>query len=287
MPYEGRPFTVGEVARATISKVSDLGILNQANSWKTLQAVSLLERNSTYNREVGLRWIKQAEGEHASVASFARHTLQLMSLGAPSELLMASQAASIDEIKHAKMCYGLGSLFLEQEMVPGVLDIENSLGGLSVREIVQSVIQEGCVEETLAAIEAHYREYLAQDPEVKATLKEIAEDETRHAKLAWDTVNWITKKYPEHKSFVEKMFDDQLERQQKILSDLNSAAPSSMCPDQGKDGYLERFGFFVSSDQEKIRQFGMEKIIRPTFESGTENFGSIFDQIMNLDVSHI
>ena len=120
-----------------------------------------------------------------------------MSLGAPSVLLKASQDASIDEIKHAKMCYGLASVFLEQEIAPGAFNVENSLDGLDVKGIIQSFIQEGCVEETLAAIEAHYREYLAKDPGVKATLKEIAEDETRHAKLAWDTVNWITKKYPE------------------------------------------------------------------------------------------
>ena len=58
--------------------------------------------NSTYKQEVGLQWLRQAEEEHASVASFARHTLQLMSFGAPSELLKESQRASVDEIKHAK-----------------------------------------------------------------------------------------------------------------------------------------------------------------------------------------
>ena len=284
---DGRPFTVGGVARVTISEVSNLRISSQESSWNTRQRVSLLENNSTYNYEVGIRWLQQAEGEHASVASFARHTLQLMSLGAPSDLLEASQAASIDEIKHAKMCYGLASSFLEQDMVPGVFDVENSLEGLNVKDIIQSVIQEGCVEETLAAIEAHYREYLAKDPGVKATLKEIAEDETRHAKLAWDTVIWIAKKYPEHKSFAEKTFDDQLERQRNILSDQTSTAPSSMCPDQGKDEYFERFGLLGSNDQDKIRRFGIEKIIRPTFKSGIENFGSIFNRIMNLDVGLI
>ena len=35
--------------------------------------------NTSYDQEIGLRWIESAEAEHASIASFARHTLQLLS----------------------------------------------------------------------------------------------------------------------------------------------------------------------------------------------------------------
>ena len=79
--------------------------------------------NNPNNQAIGRRWLVQAEAEHASVASFARHTLQLMSIGAPSELLVASQKASVDEIKHAKMCYGLASSFLGSDFGPGSLDV--------------------------------------------------------------------------------------------------------------------------------------------------------------------
>ena len=133
------------------------------------QTPSLLE-NNTYNHEIGLQWLQQAEAEHASVASFARHTLQLMSIGAPSELLFASQEASVDEIKHAKMCYGFASSFIGTDMGPGTLDVEESLENLDLKDIIRSVIQEGCIEETLSAIEAHFRAHYAKDAVIKATL---------------------------------------------------------------------------------------------------------------------
>ena len=71
-----------------------------------------MPKNSTIVRTIGLEWLQQAEAEHASIASFARHTLQLMSIGASSELISRSQQASIDEIEHAKMCYGFASKFI-------------------------------------------------------------------------------------------------------------------------------------------------------------------------------
>ena len=174
----GRPFTVGGVSRTTRSENSAIRNSLDAGSWIIDKPVSMLE-NITYNYQIGLEWLQQGEGEHASVASFARHTLQLMSIGAPSELLVRSQSASIDEIKHAKMCYGLASIFLDQNMIPGVFDVENSLESLEIQDIISSVIHEGCIEETLAALEAHFRAEVAQDLTVKATLVEIAYDETK------------------------------------------------------------------------------------------------------------
>ena len=282
---EGRPFKVDGVTRTTRSEVSTFGISKEQASWHMPLSVSMIE-NTTYNYDVGLKWLQQAEGEHASIASFARHTLQLMSIGAPSELLEASQAASIDEIKHAKMCYGIASIFMERDVIPGVLDVDDSLGELELKDIIRSIIQEGCIDETLAAIEAHYRKSLAQDPSVKSTLKEIADDETRHAKLAWDTISWVSKKHPEYMNFIGATFNDQFDNEKQVLRQLFSSE-TSVCPDYGKDEYFHRFGILVPSDQEKVRRFGIEKIIRPTFESGTGQFNSIFDKIIGLNVDFI
>ena len=78
----------------------------------------------------------QANGEHASVASFARHTLQLMAMGAPPTLLMGSQKAAMDEIRHAKMCYGIAQTFLDKDIQPSTLDIDGSVKALSREEII-------------------------------------------------------------------------------------------------------------------------------------------------------
>ena len=242
--------------------------------------------NSTYNQEIGLQWLRQAEAEHASVASFARHTLQLMFIGAPSDILEASQEASIDEIKHAKMCYGVANTFMDKHVSPGVLDVKNSLGALDLKDMIQSIIREGCIEETLAAIEAHYRHHLAQDNAITDVIKEIAEDETRHAKLAWDTIGWIAKKFPDYNDLIKMIFNEQLDNQQQILSKLTSSS-SVVCPDYGKEEYFHKFGILVPGDQEKVRSFGIKHMIKPTYEAGSDRFSSIFDNIMDLDVSII
>jgi len=283
----GRPFTVDGNSRTTVSKAHENFNFHGSNSWKMDLSPSKSENNASYNTEIGLYWLRQAEAEHASVASFARHTLQLMSLGAPSELLRASQAASIDEIKHAKMCYSFASIFLDTDIVPESLNVEGSLGDLDLKSIIKSVIREGCIEETLAAIEAHYRAHHATDLEVKLVLNEIAEDETRHAQLAWDTISWISKKYPELENFVKNTFLENFEEQKNVLETEKSSESLNLCSDPTKDIYLQKFGVLDPYNQEKVRNAGIEKIIKPAYNTGCDKFHSLSDKITNFDLSLI
>ena len=280
----GRPFRVRESFRTAKSEKSIFGRTDNVNSWTMDQTISIMD-NNTYNHEIGIQWLQQAEAEHASVASFARHTLQLMSIGAPSELLHRSQAASIDEIKHAKMCYGFASIFLDQDMNPGSLDVENSLEKVEIKDIIQSVIHEGCIEESLAAIEAHFRAKIAEDFAIKTTLKEIADDETKHAKLAWDTITWILRNNPSHHTFVQNYFQDELEKQMLKSNDYDSPPPMTTCNDYGNYEYLNKFGIIGSSDRKTINRFGITKIIKPTLKLGFDHFGSIFDNIISSDLN--
>ena len=135
-----------------------------------------------------------------------------MLIGAPARLIVASQEASLDEIKHAKMCYGIASAFLGAGTGPGSLDVTDSLEKMDIEEIVQSVIVEGCIGETLSAIEAHLAARYAQDGAVKEALEEIAADETRHGQLAWDTIEWILQKQPEIRNFVNDVFEEEFEK---------------------------------------------------------------------------
>jgi len=282
----GRPFTVDGTSRTARSKISEQPHIDGSNSWTMDLLPSLPKDNSSYNHEVGLYWLQQAEAEHASVASFARHTLQLMSLGAPSELLIASQAASIDEIKHAKMCYSLASIFINTDVSPESLDVEESLGDLDVKSIIKSVIREGCIEETLAAIEAHFRADHSEDLEIKQVLKEIAQDETKHAQLAWDTVAWISKEYPDYEKFIKNTFLENFEKQANILKGNELEDSMNLCSEPQKNNYLKRFGILIPEDQERVRNLGIEKIIKPAYADGFEEFHSISDKIklFNADI---
>jgi hypothetical protein len=50
---------------------------------------------------------------------------------------------------------------------------------------------EGCVRETYGALLAAYQARAARDPVVRAVMKRIARDETRHAALSWDVGRWL------------------------------------------------------------------------------------------------
>ncbi|MES1183683.1 MAG: ferritin-like domain-containing protein [Myxococcales bacterium] len=151
----------------------------------------------TTNLAPGLRarltahWQHQAEMEHASVAAFARFVLELLSLGAPPELVTAATSALADETDHAKLCYAVASSYAERPLGPAQLDVTGALADLSLQGIVTRAVLEGCVGETLAAIEASEAASHASDSTLGRVLARIAEDEARHAELSWRFLRWV------------------------------------------------------------------------------------------------
>jgi hypothetical protein len=57
-------------------------------------------------------------------------------------------------------------------------------------ELARNTFLEGCVGETIAALAAERAATRATDPQTKQILTTIAQDEARHAALAWRTVRW-------------------------------------------------------------------------------------------------
>ncbi|APR78893.1 Hypothetical protein A7982_04240 [Minicystis rosea] len=128
--------------------------------------------------------------EHASIAAFARFVLHLLSCGAPADLVLSAQAAIADELEHARMCFALASAHAGEALGPDRLAIERSLDDSEERTILITTIREGCIGETIAALEATEALAHATDPAVRAALVKIADDERRHAGLAWRYVAW-------------------------------------------------------------------------------------------------
>ena len=237
--------------------------------------------NSSFNDNIGLRWLAQAEGEHASIASFARHTLKLMSIGAPSELLGTSQQAGNDEISHAKMCYGLSSSFLGYDYEPRPIDIEKSLGRTDLTMIVYSLVEEGCIEETISAFEAHLGAHTAKETSIKAILSQIASDETNHAQLAWNTVDWILKKYSGMNGFVEKTFRDELSTRQLEIKDNQIEMENSVCNDCKMDEALKDNGLVADGERKDFRRETIKSIIEPIVLSGLKDVSLISKSARN------
>ena len=77
---------------------------------------------------------------------------------------------------------------------------------MDIMEIIRSVVHEGCIEETLSALNARLPAHNAQDATFKAALSQMATDETRHAQFAWDTIHWIIERYPDTQILLRRLF---------------------------------------------------------------------------------
>ncbi len=139
---------------------------------------------------LGQYWAQIGLMEHASIAAFARFTLQLMQLGAPFELVTASQQAALDETRHARDCFSLARGYLDGPVGPQALSMTGALNVSDLDEVLRLVFREGCIGETVAALQACEALALCEDPAVAAVLRRISADEARHAELAWRFVDW-------------------------------------------------------------------------------------------------
>jgi len=182
----GRPFIVrGNDRLAPTQKRRDWAV-HSHGVFEHVEQPEQRKRLANYYRQVALM-------EHASVAAFARLSLQLMALGAPPELIQASIHAQADEVEHARFAFGLTSELSADSVGPGGLTIEGALDDLSVEQIAFTAVIEGCVGEAVAAAEASELCARADNQELKSLLDRIARDELRHAQLAYRVVAWLLK----------------------------------------------------------------------------------------------
>jgi hypothetical protein len=114
-----------------------------------------------------------------------------MSLGVPPDLLVATHAAMADETVHARDAFALASAYAGHRVGPGRLAIDHALSARAPLDIVETAILEGCIGETMAAVEAAEAMAHATDPAVREALGRVTVDETRHAELAWRFVQWV------------------------------------------------------------------------------------------------
>jgi len=179
----GRPFLVCEAPRvASVAPRTD---------WlEALPAPDLAGLSPTRRAELAAHWARLGQMEHASIAAFARFNLQLLSLGAPAELVEACNRALTDETRHTKLCFALASHYGGTNVGPDRLDLDHCFEDLSLRAITQLVIEEGCIGETVAALEALEDADATTDPVVRDVLRGIAKDEQAHAELAFKFLRW-------------------------------------------------------------------------------------------------
>ncbi|HWB73438.1 MAG TPA: hypothetical protein VG755_00755, partial [Nannocystaceae bacterium] len=180
----GRPFLVDGQARTSSAVARD----DWAGPGVAKELVSSLD--DLARLQVAAHWQRCALAEHASVAAFARYALDLLALAAPAELIASASAAMSDEIEHARLCFALVAHYGGGARGPGPLASDDALGERDVLRILDDVVREACIGETLAALEAVEALAEAREPAVRAALERIADDELRHAQLGWRHLRW-------------------------------------------------------------------------------------------------
>ena len=137
---------------------------------------------------VAAAWLRDSRLEAASVASFLRARDELAAHGAPQALRAAYEEAADDERRHTRMCRRWAEHFAGRTIEVSIPPTPPPRRG-NLLALLRRTFDEGCVAETIAAAAA-MRSARGAAPAIAATLRRIADDETEHAALAWETIGW-------------------------------------------------------------------------------------------------
>lgn len=142
-------------------------------------------------------WLEAARLEHASIAAFSMLSLRLLALGAPPSLVARTHAAALDEIEHARLAFELATAYAGAPRGPDAFtDVARAAPACDLATLAVETLLDGCMNETVAALEAEVAAARCEDPAVAAVLAKIADDEARHAELAFAIVRWCVELDP-------------------------------------------------------------------------------------------
>lgn len=245
---DGRPLRLEDRLVVAPAALGQLG-WQEAETTPDVRALSSAARAT-----LAQHWTRAALTEHASIASFARASLELMAVGAPAALIDAAHAAARDEVRHARLCFALASAYEGTAIAPGSLPLGESITlDQDLAAIARATVRDGCVNETLAALIGAARLSRAEDPAVRAVLEVIVEDEARHAELAWQTVRWA----------VDMGGQVVREAVREALVAAMRDAERVLRGEAEADGGLEAHGLLSADEVRQVVLDGLAKVVRP------------------------
>lgn len=136
---------------------------------------------------LGSWFAHQSALEGAAAEAFARLACELRAWGAPEALREAALRAREEELAHESLAATLAAS-LGEPVVPF------AVAPAEPRTLEQAALEnavEGCVRESFGAAVAWWQAARSPLPEVREALARIAEEETRHASLAWELDAWF------------------------------------------------------------------------------------------------
>ena len=209
--------------------------LRRTDAWRARPVRSRAGPPDEVRKAVAAHWTREALGEHASIAAFARLAIDSLAAGAPLALVRRAHEAAVDEVGHARACFAVAGDLRGAEAGPGGLRTSRAVRTVSLARLARESLLDGCIGEGIAAGLASLLASRATDLRLRRTLLRIARDESRHAMLAWDIVDALVERGGARvKAAVKRALD--------ALS-LPAATPRTA------PGELARFG--VASDAER------------------------------------
>ncbi|MDI3282419.1 hypothetical protein [Polyangium sp. 15x6] len=136
-------------------------------------------------------WLVHAAAlEAGSVIAFRELGRDLAALGAPRKLRRAASRAAEEERRHTRRTRALARRYGAR--VPG--QTMSVMRHASLEELATHNAAEGCVREAFGALVARWQAAFARDAEVRVAMAQIADDEARHAALAYAIDAWARRR---------------------------------------------------------------------------------------------
>jgi len=234
----------------SIYTTADSSVEMGVNASDTLFANAMSDEQRT---KAANYWAKVAMMEHASVASFSRFSLELMSVGASPELLALAHQAALDEVRHTQISLDIANQFSSINFTPGAFPISNKAADFAfgdMEKIATAAALEACIEETLAAAVVLYQAEHMGDSNHKVLLRNVALDEAKHAAFAWRAVQWMASTSPVVHAAVAAVFSERAKQYQST-------------PETASVPALEHLGLLDQGTVIKVQHTAWHQVVAP------------------------
>lgn len=207
-------------------------------------------------RVLAKAWTDCGLEAHAAVGAYARFALQLLSLGAPPQLLSGAAQAMQDETAHAQACFSMARRYAGHDVGPGPLLLDDRALPTDLTSVVLSTVQRGCIAEAVSALSAREALEHCQDAATREVLIRRQETKAQQAQLAWRFVAWALRgagrELPDH---VRVAF----------LTAL--AAKIDPPPSSERDRVLLRYGVLSRSQSAALEQRVLREVVLPCMDA--------------------
>ena len=194
---------------------------------------------------VAQRYRAMAVVEASSIAAFDALHADMVRCNAPAELLRDTLHARDDEIVHAASALTIAERIDGMQVEVAALPAR---APVTIATLVREAVLDGCFGESVGAIEASECANACTIPEIAAHHARVAEDEARHAELAFRWVAWL----------VQRHTGEAIPALRRALADLSESVADGRPVDEA----LESFGLLGARRRSEIaRRVRVEVVV--------------------------